>query len=162
MADGMVCVEGLCMGSIPAVGGTAQMSTVADGMKGYVRLTANPMGGSEQIILRIRIYDINNPTDADTATWVVNSINYAGVDELSATQNLINVFPNPTQNSFAVNTTISVDKVEVLGLDGKLLLSQVYTENELINIQDLPTSVYLVKVYKEGELLAVEKLIKND
>ena len=124
--DGMVCIEGICLGTIPVVGTTAEMSTVADNMKGYVRLTANPMGGLEQVILRVKVYDIDNPSDADTATWVVNSVDYTGVNEATETSSAIRMFPNPTANYFSIQSDSELDQIEIISLDGNSFISKLY------------------------------------
>lgn len=159
--DGMVCVEGLCMGTIPAVGGTANMTTIADGANGYVRLTANPMGGLEQILLKIRVYDVDNPSDSDTATWLINSVDLLSVNE-NGSNTSINLYPNPSNSEFSINSTSNIDSVELIGLDGKTVLSKQIKSNESLNINHLPKGLYIVKIYSQGNLVGVEKMIKND
>lgn len=160
--DGMVCIEGICLGTIPVVGTTAQMSPIADNANGYVRLTANPMGGLEQITLRVKVYDINNPTDADTATWVINSVSSAGVSDFNEKSTILSIFPNPTSTHFSIESDLTIDKVELISLDGKVMYSQPYISNSTINIQDLPVALYFVNMYSEGKLVGVKKLTKND
>jgi hypothetical protein len=160
--DGMVCIEGICLGTIPVVGTTAQMSPIADNAFGYVRLTANPMGGLEQITLRVKVYDLNNPADADTATWVINSVSTAGISELNEESTRVSVFPNPTSTYFSIASDLTIDKIELISLDGKIMYSQPYTKNSTINIEDLPTALYFVNMYSETKLVGVKKLTKND
>lgn len=158
--DGMICVEGICLGTIPAVGGTAEMSTVADGENGYVRLTANPMGGLEQIVLRVKVYDVDNPVDADTATWVINSVDYTGVNDHDKASDLT-IYPNPCDSYFSIDSDLEIDYIELIGLDGRIIYSQQYTSNSNIDIAHLPAAIYVVKMYKEGKLISYEKLIKH-
>jgi len=159
--DGMVCIEGQCLGTIPVVGTTAQMTTLADNTEGYVRLTANPMGGLEHVVLRVRVYDINNISDSDTATWVINSVDYTAINELENVSSTISIFPNPTNNYFSINSNLAIDKIEVTGLDGRVMQSQKYTEHSQVNIENLPTAFYFVNMYSEGKLVAVKKLAKD-
>jgi hypothetical protein len=160
--DGMVCIEGICLGTIPVVGTTAQMSPIADNMNGYVRLTANPMGGFEQITLRVKVYDINNPLDSDIATWVINSVDFAGVNELNDISTTLSIFPNPTSNYFSIQSNLDIDQIEILSLDGRLIHSQQHITGSKVDIETLPTALYFVNMYSEGKLVGVQKLTKND
>ena len=111
-------------------------------------------------MLRIKIYDVNNPTDADTATWVINSVDYAGVNDLN--QNIdLSIFPNPCNSYFSISTELNVDYVELVGIDGRIVHTQNYTPNDLVEMSHVPAALYIVKMYTDGELVGLKKLIKN-
>ncbi|MDA8886802.1 hypothetical protein N9I68_04415, partial [Bacteroidia bacterium] len=93
--DGMVCLQGLCLGLIPEEREKYTMLPLHGEQKGFVRLTINPYDGTEQAKLRIRVYDIDRPIYSDTATWLLNS-NTLGIKKLMD-ENTLEIYPNPTR-----------------------------------------------------------------
>ena len=51
-------------------------------------------------------------------------------------------------------------KVEVYSLTGNLILTQKVMENAVIDISDIPSGIYLVKIFENDILLSVQRLIK--
>ena len=68
--DGMLCIYGTCLGIIPPVGTTAEMTPISGFTEGMVRLTVNPMSGTEVAKIEVYVYDIDFPNDGDTCAFV--------------------------------------------------------------------------------------------
>ncbi len=85
------------------------------------------------------------------------------IDEVYYDGNMINVFPNPTNDIININSKeINVRKIEIYDILGARLRS--YTEDNinLINISDLESGMYLLKMYDTlGNLIELEKITKN-
>ena len=64
--DGMLCIYGTCLGSIPVVGTTAQMQPIYGSIEGMVRMTVNPLNGTENCKIQVYVFDIDFPNDGDT------------------------------------------------------------------------------------------------
>ena len=77
--------------------------------------------------------------------------------------NLIRIYPNPTSDHFMVaSQKVSVDKVEIFNTVGQLVKSQNITPmNNRINIEDLASGTYYLRIYNEGQFLKSDKIIKN-
>lgn len=77
------------------------------------------------------------------------------------------LFPNPANLWFSFYTTLNENqtspaKVEVYSVTGNLILTQNEMENAVIDISDIPSGIYLVKIFKNDELLSVQRLIKTN
>jgi hypothetical protein len=57
------------------------------------------------------------------------------------------VYPNPTTDFIQVASPQKIDKLEVLDLNGTLVLS---SSTPIINVQSLPTGMYLVRFLSNG------------
>lgn len=75
----------------------------------------------------------------------------------------ITVFPNPTSQYFTVNSNrTTIDKLEIYNNIGQVVKTEKLqqTDNK-INVQELPTGIYYLKIYNEGKFLKTERLIKQ-
>ena len=64
--------------------------------------------------------------------------------------------PNPTHDAFMLHNLNSKQSVSIYALDGRLVKSAEVSENQLIDISDLPIGLYLVKT--ESQTLKMIKL----
>ena len=71
--DGMVCIYGICMGTIPPVGTQATMDPIYGSNQGMIRLTVNPYNGTETAKLQVMVWDVEFPNETDTATFWLNT-----------------------------------------------------------------------------------------
>jgi len=83
-------------------------------------------------------------------------------DNKVSAEEVVTLYPNPTYNDFKVSANdVEINSVEVYGLQGQLVKSQVVSGNEAtIGISQIPAGVYLVKVYTTNGV-AVQKLVKK-
>lgn len=156
--DGMVCLQGICLGFIPPVGHTASQVDLNANDTGYVRLTVDPMtvgGGGE---LRIYVFDVNFPLDGDTLTWIINP-NPTSVENIS---NLIEakISPNPSNGLVNIHSESRISKVEIYSLTGHLIYSENNANsNKLkINVGSFPSGIYMLKLLGEDNSLGIQKL----
>jgi len=160
--DGMICLQGLCLGEIRPEGFTAQMTPISVDLHGYTKLTVYPAGGTQSGELRIRVYNLNNPTDGDTCTWIVNSVSGVGLNESSLVD--ITMFPNPAQHTLNIQSMLSFDKVEIIDLLGKIVLNQTCKSNSMnqFDISTLNRGNYLVRLFDGKTLLKTEKILIHE
>ena len=73
------------------------------------------------------------------------------------------VAPNPTQNNILItNYELRITKVEIFNIMGAKMDEKIgNSETVEMHVADLPTGIYLVKIYKENCPPEVFKLIKN-
>lgn len=74
----------------------------------------------------------------------------------------INVFPNPSNGTFNVNSDTPIDLIEIYSLDGKLIQT-LKTDNENlspIKINNLTNGTYLLKII-QSEKYSLKKIIVN-
>ena len=160
--DGMICLQGLCLGEIRPEGFTSQMTPISGEINGYTKLTVYPAGGTQSGELRIRVFNINNPTDGDTCTWIVNSVPSVGVNEIES--NTCLVFPNPSTEFVNIESDSEFDEIEVLDLKGRIFISQKVskTSSFQLNISKLKSANYIVRLFNGQEVLNSKNLSIND
>ncbi len=92
-------------------------------------------------------------------TTIVISTSTLGVDDFS--KNSIKLFPNPTHSilNLSVNEGIIIDKVNIVDITGKVIVTQ--TKNlSTINVEQLAKGVYILSAYA-GDKKYQEKFIKE-
>jgi hypothetical protein len=102
---------------------------------------------------------VNPESCADTSDIVVLTVSTAGMNELSVQGN-VNLYPNPTQSSFEIQTNLVYSKIEIRDMQGRI----VKTENagKTITIASLQKGTYLVQLLDEkSKVLAVQQIIKE-
>nr|MBP9689694.1 T9SS type A sorting domain-containing protein [Bacteroidia bacterium] len=75
--------------------------------------------------------------------------------------NGINIYPNPTTNSFQINSNQMVDEVTIYNNIGISVLNiNNYTNNNTINISALPSGVYYVHTKLITETVISKLVVK--
>jgi hypothetical protein len=70
------------------------------------------------------------------------------------------VYPNPVSNTLFVNADISIDQLIIYNLMGQLIKQNLGTNTPQINVQDLPSGLYLLEVHS-GENTRSLRFIKE-
>ena len=136
--DGMVCVFGKCLGTIPASGDSATMVDMDTSDIGYVRLTVNPYTGNQVATLKIWTYNLDNPSDGDTATWHIDQTS-VGLNEISKPT----IYPNPASD-FIVIEGEQISQALLSDMHGHIIRSMSTTGK--LNIVGLPKGMYLLTI----------------
>ena len=75
-------------------------------------------------------------------------------------QNNINLYPNPTKNSFALSADMA--KVEIYNITGQLIKSfNNIISNQQLDITNLEVGIYLIKLTDRNGTSQSKKLIKE-
>ncbi len=85
-----------------------------------------------------------------------------GLDDLNAI-NAIAIYPNPVTNYFMITSPqLGIDEVEIFDLIGQLVKTQKLTQlNNIVNIEDLASGNYFLRIYNDGKFLKSDKIIKK-
>ena len=74
--------------------------------------------------------------------------------------NNLSIYPNPSSGTFSINQFVT--NVEIFSLTGQLVRTfQNKLENDVYEISDLKTGIYMVKVTDVNNNIATLKLIKK-
>lgn len=75
--------------------------------------------------------------------------------------NALSIWPVPARDVINLNNSIAVKEVYMIDLSGKICLQQVASEfnQETIDISQLPSGLYFLKIVSENELIKVFKVI---
>lgn len=83
-----------------------------------------------------------------------------GLQELSG--NIITISPNPTNGSLTIKSNTELQKIEVLSVDGKILLSEVPTNIlHTMNLDNFANGIYFVNLYQNNRIVKREKVVLN-
>ena len=86
--------------------------------------------------------------------------NCLGVDDFVKLQ--MSVYPNPTRDLVNVVSNQIIEKVEVINLLGQTLISKKSTLNEVsINLDNLPTATYILRVTSDNKTINIFKILKE-
>ena len=145
--------------SAPAFG-TAQTNPfgLAAAVSGYAFLSLDDMDGDGDIDLFVGEYGAGT---SPNLYYYENLETSVGVENPSALD--VSVFPNPANDQLNINigSTNGTTNIQLVDAVGKTILSSRFNEtNNVLNISDLPTGIYIMTI--ENDLgSAVEKIIKK-
>jgi hypothetical protein len=71
--------------------------------------------------------------------------------------------PNPTSGNFVINSpNVLVDKIQIINNLGQIITTKFLSQNNSsVEISDLASGIYFVKLYNNERILKTERLIKN-
>ena len=157
--DGMVCVYGRCLGYIPDVGDSAEMSTLQNTDTGFVRLTLNPFSTNDSARFSVIVFNRDDPSDADTARWIINKPN-VGLETLLSPSLVL--YPNPAIERCTIFGE-GFENVQVFDQQGKCIMRRVVESlsNLEIDIIDWDRGAYNVCVTKANGRIVNLPLFKQ-
>ena len=68
------------------------------------------------------------------------------------------IFPNPTKDIITVSHDVSVTKIELMDMNGKVLLEK--SDSQTLDLIGLSSGIYVLKVYSKGNCI-VKKIVKE-
>lgn len=84
--------------------------------------------------------------------------------ELSLDENLdsnLEIYPNPTKDKLYIKWSKNIQKIDVLGLDGRVYSKiQWSTNRDAISLSNLPKGVYVLRIWTDNEVVT-RKIIKE-
>lgn len=91
-----------------------------------------------------------------------NGCGTLGLNDFQAI-NAIAVYPNPVSQYFMITSPqLAIDEVEIYNTLGQLVKNQKLTQsNNVINIEELASGTYYLRIYNEGKFLKSDKVIKK-
>lgn len=97
------------------------------------------------------------PGDPIELNFDIGFCELLAVSEYSIT-NLLTVYPNPTSKTVYINTNLSIDKIEIYNVFGKLIKNR--NNSKKINIEQLADGIYFAKIYSDNQI-GIKKIIKK-
>ena len=101
-----------------------------------------------------------NITSGDSMYYYFHIV--AGINELMANGESIDIYPNPASTSFEITTNNKqiIQEVKLYSIEGKLLKQQTFLENKAkINTSQLPQGMYIIEVKTKKEQVYKKLLI---
>jgi len=97
-----------------------------------------------------------NLTAGTTVEINGNSCDALGLNTMEVSSTL-NIYPNPTSDNISISTALTIDKIEIYNILGKL--QKVKIENKNIFLSNSATGIYFIKIYS-GDTIITKKIIK--
>lgn len=72
-------------------------------------------------------------------------------------QNIVNLYPNPTNGILNINSKLTINKVEVYNVLGKKVYS---STSETVDLSEQLNGIYFLKIYTDSEIIS-KKVLKN-
>ncbi|MBL7930275.1 MAG: T9SS type A sorting domain-containing protein, partial [Bacteroidia bacterium] len=88
------------------------------------------------------------------------SFTVTGMDETSSLENSFKVFPNPTENDFAITSSAFIRSVEAYNIHGELICRQILAAHETIIGNDFKSGIYFLRINTDKGSVT-RKIIKN-
>ncbi len=85
--------------------------------------------------------------------------NMTGIEQKDINQKQISLYPNPASSTIALENVFG--EYEIIDITGKIVLSGHIKENEPIDIVNLPTGIYIVKVTEKSGAVFKTKFSKE-
>jgi hypothetical protein len=72
------------------------------------------------------------------------------------------LMPNPFNDQIQITSNTSIDKVEIMDINGKMMHSQVVNnKSSNISTNDLPNGIYFIRIYS-SEGISIERIMKSN
>jgi uncharacterized delta-60 repeat protein len=120
---------------------------VVTGTNEYARGVYVQQDGKIIVLVNGRIYRYVN----------FSPLNVTDVD----TNYIVNMFPNPASNYFTINTSESINEIEIYSNDGKLIQTTINLPEDKIDITHLSSGLYFVKINNSKNYKRLKLLIQK-
>ena len=127
----------------------------------YVNLTS--LGNVDSLIFKLSSSDnsggyMNTPNYFCLDNFTTLNAITADINNMSALKNTVTIYPNPTSDVVTISATSPFTHSEILNQLGEVVISS--TQNS-INVNELASGIYFIKIYSNNQLLSLHKFIKE-
>ena len=85
---------------------------------------------------------------------------FAEVDHRAKENTLVKLFPNPTSNTFSLQSSVPIRHIEIYSIDNRLLQTiEAHSKSLSINTDGLQNGIYLVRLFSADGHLTTKKVI---
>jgi len=138
-----VCDKNLCHG--PTVEEASFFLEAAEA--GTMDVHVYPQGTPGAAIVVVTVTNDNDPEDTAEATYYFNQ----SLSTPEVLTNALKIYPNPAVSHFSIEGADGVERVEIYDLSGKLIKEVQSFGVSLINVDDLSTGNYIVRMWDESD-----------
>jgi hypothetical protein len=119
----------------------------------------NPLASNFSVVEGATYYGVNESGACKSEIFAVTVSLTLSLEELETS--LLKFYPNPLTSVLNIEYSNTIEWVEIYTPMGKLLKREKYNEAKvLVDLSDLPTSVYFVKI-KSGEMVKEFRVVKR-
>lgn len=133
-----VCDKNLCHG----FGVDDANFTMMAGEEGTLDVHVYPFQNPGYAVVSVTVSEVGNPSNSDTGMYYFNTA--TSVSERLT--NAIAMYPNPAANVLFIESANTVHKIDFFGMDGKLIHSELTSGDNSVEISNLATGTYVVRM----------------
>ena len=150
---------------------TASTHTISNNVSGYGKIATLHYQIKSNLttdqVLNIGLSQANQsnasgtitPLTAGTGTLMAMGSS-VGLQELNG--NIVYISPNPSNGLLTINSKTELQKIEVISVDGKVLLNEVPTSvSHTLHLDNFANGIYFVNLYQNDRVVKREKVILN-
>lgn len=132
-------------------------------MDNYTLQSSSPGidAGNNSYVLSNSMFDYNGNSRIINTTVDVGAYEYdstLSISEVGLNNISLNVYPNPTNSKINIQTSHSINKIDIYNMLGAKVLS---TNQKTIDVSELQTGMYLLKIQTENNQQITKRFIKN-
>lgn len=154
--DFSLCDLGNCHIGVPESGEMWAMDTET---KAFLKISANPQGMVGNCMFTFKVFDKDNPSDADTITMIADAA--VGIPSITAFNQ--QVFPNPATNVLNVRSDEAIVGLQLFNTVGQVVLTQNLNMAELntsLDVSGIELGQYIL-VIRTDKGLTRASIVKN-
>ena len=125
--------------------------------------TISPLGGDAQNFTDDVIYTVTAQGGIVTQPWTVIVDILTGVNDLNENEK-VTIYPNPANDVVNVKMNATISQIEIINLDGQLLLQSVFNNNNnevTVNTSGLNNGIYFLRIVtSDGAIMKKFQIIK--
>lgn len=131
------------------------------GVTGFLKLniTASTFYGEGDIVFYV--FESGNPTYGDTVSMHISWANSSSAIAENRLNN-VNLYPNPVLNSLNFTNLNEVDKIQILGLTGEILIDfSPKSKAEKLDVSKISEGIYIAKIIDEHGDYVSRRFVKG-
>lgn len=148
-----VCDKNFCY--IPSI--DSMRLIMAPGETSNMDIHVYPGGISGSAKVSLSIEQIGKPETKVTASYLFNQSTPIKSDDKDAIQ----LYPNPTQDYFMVNSPIVLGKIELYNITGEKAKVYYAYKNKRYYIDDIPSGIYMARLFNLHEEILKTVILKK-
>ncbi len=107
---------------------------------------------SYYVVADDRSYNVSTSSNIQNVTiGTLSSVNFEKEIDIL-------IYPNPIQNTFAIESKLKIEKVELYSLDGKLIT--IVKDGNIYRTSNLSTGIYNLKIKSENKIINKKVIVK--
>ena len=111
--------------------------------------------------------EVKNVTTCGGGSYAFNTSDYvfllkdptAGIDNVSGTNNKIEIYPNPVKEQFTLQSNIQLKKLQIIDLSGKVV-EELANPDNIIHVSNITKGTYILKCYDSHNNCYISKFLK--
>lgn len=132
---------------------------VTTSISGEYDMSLTNMETLDDLAVIVFVEDINEKNVLQSEMMDVSVI--TNLEETLYSKEKIILTPNPTSHSFILDSRLDFQKIEIYNQLGELIKSNNHHGNKVeMNIQELTSGIYFVKVYVQGKIITKSLVVK--